>query len=246
MRVRWRRRGQGWTPVQAEVVTDQSIPDGVASITNGLADSFTLNSAVVIRLRHGGPELQCKVARNDNNPARIRFSEASGEVLGITGDIKALEIRERGTADGMRNLKTIGTVAAAAPFLVAVLAIVPGVLWPAPSGNDAAQVNAVWQNVVASLAGTPGNTSGLLSSLTEPPNSTPASRIAEAKAVGQRAIVELTGARKQAAAIDARFSSSTEAQQRDHNRAVVAQIVLAAIVAFSLFCIAAIRIFKGP
>jgi hypothetical protein len=188
------------------------------------------------------------VVRNSTDPATTKVSVGGGRALGLVDGVpvQSIEIRERRARDGFRNVVSLSGLTAAAPFLVAALAIVPGILWPAPSGNDAVQVDAIWQKMATNLAGS-GTRSGLLSSLTEPLTSGRLSqRAAEAKAVGDKASAELTVTEKQVAAVEATFSRTTARKQRDHNRAVTAQVVLAAVLALILSLHGARRIFKEP
>lgn len=122
------------------------------------AANLPADTDVVVRLRKGGPEIQCRLSYHTRNEDRAVFSREDWQAAGWPEDASGLafiQLRKRTGTDIARIFASIRFVAVIAPILVAVVAIGPGLIWPPPTtGTSASHVTGA-SELARELAATP-------------------------------------------------------------------------------------------
>jgi hypothetical protein len=98
---------------------------------------FPAGTDVVIRLREGKPEIQCRLSYQERPQRQAIFSSADFSNLkwSAEGNFENIELRRRAGRDIARNAASNRGIVIIAPFLAAAFAFGPTVLWPAPTSD---------------------------------------------------------------------------------------------------------------
>jgi hypothetical protein len=154
-----RRRREQWSTVAVRPVRGELSPGVLELDQKRQAETGNLKSdtEVVVRLREGGPEIQCRLSYHTRNEDLAVFAQADWESAGWPGDgdgLTSIQLRKRTGADIARIFPTVRFLAAIAPLIIAACAIGPGLIWPPPSAGPSASQVAVASQLAAELAAT--------------------------------------------------------------------------------------------
>jgi len=127
--------------------------------------SRTLRSLVVIRVAKGKPHLEVHVDLVPMADAKIFVRKSDYAKLGVDEKSKGLQVRKKTPADGLRNLAKEGSVAALAALVLAVVAVLPVAVWPAPSTSVTDKVTVISSQLAMALGAASGTTGALLRQL---------------------------------------------------------------------------------
>lgn len=154
-----RRRSQ-WSTIQVRPVTGELSQGKLELNQKRQADAAGLqnDTEVVVRLKEGGPEIQCRLSYHVRNEDVAVFSSADWNAAGWpenAGGLESIQLRKRTGTDIARIVASIRFIAVIAPILVAVCAIGPGLIWAPPTGDASASQVADASQLARELAATP-------------------------------------------------------------------------------------------
>ncbi len=99
--------------------------------------NFPAGTAVVIRLRNGKPEIQCRIGYQERAQKQAVFSKKDWPNLQWSDKdtVTDFELRPLTNRDMARNAATSRGLVIIAPVIAGILALAPVLLWPAPGGD---------------------------------------------------------------------------------------------------------------
>jgi len=141
----------GLEPVQGKV------DPGIVRLDDELSN-FPAGTAVVIRLRDGKPEIQCRISYQNRAQKQAIFSSKDWPNLQWSAEdnVTNFELRQLTRRDMARNAASPRGLVIIVPVLVAFLALAPVVLWPGPSSSAIVASTTAANKLAGQLASTHG------------------------------------------------------------------------------------------
>lgn len=142
------KKSSPWVTVNLEPVEGGAAP-GIVRVDEEVP-GFPAGTTVVIRLRDGKPEIQCRISYQERAQKQAVFSGEDWPNLQWSDKdhVTNFELRPLTSRDMARNAASSRGLVIIAPVIAGILALAPVLLWPAPAG-DATLAHTVAANQLA-------------------------------------------------------------------------------------------------